>query len=194
MVVALIPFAFQFAGVAGADPSRPAELVVQPVGLALLVAAATAGVWLFGRLGVPNPWVLGALAVTMALTASGAHLSNLPKAVSNAGQLCIGVALGARFAPAFLHRSPRWLAAVAGGTVAMIAVSALFAWALAKAAGLRPADVVLGNSPGGIAEMAITAAVLHLGVPTVTAFHLLRYVVVLTCTGPLYRWRFARGR
>lgn len=129
----------------------------------------------------------------MALTASGTHLSSLPRWAASAGQLFIGVALGTRFTPAFLRRSPRWLAAVAGGTVAMIAASALFALALAALAGLPAAGVVLGNSPGGIAEMAITAAVLHLGVPTVTAFHLLRYVVVLTATGPIYRWRFARG-
>ena len=55
----------------------------------------------------------------------------------------------------------------------MIALSALFGLALAAAFGLPAANVVLGNSPGGIAEMAITAAVLHLGVPMVTAFHVL---------------------
>jgi hypothetical protein len=194
LVVVIVPFALQAVGVHGAEPPPPPGGGFDAIGLLALAGLTAAAALAMRRLGLPNPWVLGALAVTMALTASGAHLSTLPKAVSNAGQLCIGVALGARFTPAFLHRSPRWLVAVAGGTVAMIVVSALFAWAMAKAAGLRPADVVLGNSPGGIAEMAITAAVLHLGVPTVTAFHLLRYVVVLTCTAPLYRWRFARGR
>jgi membrane AbrB-like protein len=192
LVVVIVPFALKAVGVHGAELAPPPGGGFDAMGLLALAGLTVAAALAMHRFGLPNPWVLGALAATMALTATGIHLSTLPKAMANAGQLFIGVALGARFTPAFLRRSPRWLAAVASGTVAMIAVSALFAWALANAAGLRPADVVLGNSPGGIAEMAITAAVLHLGVPTVTAFHLLRYVVVLTCTAPIYRWRFAR--
>jgi uncharacterized membrane protein AbrB (regulator of aidB expression) len=47
---------------------------------------------------------------------------------------------------------------------------------------------LLGTSPGGIAEMCITAKVLQLGVPVVTAFHVTRYVAVLLLTAPIYRW------
>jgi uncharacterized membrane protein AbrB (regulator of aidB expression) len=47
--------------------------------------------------------------------------------------------------------------------------------------------VLLGTSPGGIAEMCITAKVLQLGVPVVTAFHVTRYIAVLLLTAPLYR-------
>jgi uncharacterized membrane protein AbrB (regulator of aidB expression) len=42
-------------------------------------------------------------------------------------------------------------------------------------------------APGGIAEMCITAKVLQLGVPLVTAAHVLRVVVVITTTGPAFR-------
>jgi membrane AbrB-like protein len=192
LVVVIVPLALKGLGVHGLEPDLPAGGGFHLAGLVLLATLTVAGALVLRRLGWPNPWVLGALAVAMALTASGVHLSTLPREIANAGQLFIGVALGARFTPAFVRNSPRWLGAVAIGTVAMIAASALFGLALAKAVGLPAAGVVLGNVPGGIAEMAITAAVLHLGVPTVTAFHLLRYVVVLTATGPLYRWRVAR--
>jgi uncharacterized membrane protein AbrB (regulator of aidB expression) len=47
--------------------------------------------------------------------------------------------------------------------------------------------MVLATSPGGIAEMALTARVLHLGVPVVTAFHVARMVAVVLGIGPLYR-------
>jgi uncharacterized membrane protein AbrB (regulator of aidB expression) len=46
----------------------------------------------------------------------------------------------------------------------------------------------LGTSPGGIAEMAITAKVLQLGVPVVTAFQVCRLVAVLMLVGPLFQW------
>ncbi len=192
LVVVLIPLAYQTAGVHGADATLPAVQDVRPVGLALLLALSAAGMALMWRLGAPNPWVLGALATTMVLTASGVELSALPKAASNAGQLAIGVALGSRFTPDFARTAPRWLATVAVGTLAMIIASAGFAWLLAQAAGLHPATVLLGTSPGGIAEMCITAKVLQLGVPVVTAFHVVRYVAVLTLTAPLFRRELRR--
>jgi uncharacterized protein len=182
-----IPFAFQAIGLHGLDPAPLASHDFHPggfLGLAALTAAGAAALW---SIGVPNPFVLGALAVTLGLTASGIALSGLPPGLAQAGQLFIGVSLGTRFTPAFVHTAPRWLAGVAAGTLAMIVLSAGFAWALARLASLHPATVLLGTSPGGIAEMCITAQAPALGVPVVTAFHVVRYVAVLLLTAPLYR-------
>ena len=68
----------------------------------------------------------------------------------------------------------------------------LFAVLLAQGTGLHWATLILGTSPGGIAEMAITAKVLQLGVPVVTAFQVCRLVAVLVLVEPLYRWGFLR--
>jgi uncharacterized protein len=76
---------------------------------------------------------------------------------------------------------------VALGTVAMILLCAAFAFALSWGTHLHPATLVLGTSPGGIAEMAITAKVLQLGVPVVTAFQVCRLVAVLVLVEPLYQ-------
>ncbi len=192
IVVLVLPVSLQTAGVHGVDLVPPAAQAVQPLGLALLAVLTLAGVALLHRLRLPNPFVLGALAVALALTASGVTLSALPPAFSNAGQLFIGVALGARFTPDFARAAPRWLAAVALGSVGLIALSAGFGTLLATAAGLHPATGVLATAPGGIAEMCITAKVLQLGVPIVTAFHVLRYLAVLLLTAPLYRWETQR--
>jgi membrane AbrB-like protein len=139
------------------------------------------------RWRLPNPFVLGALAVTAALSVAGVELSALPRWATNAGQLFIGVALGTRFTPEFARAAPRWLVGVASGSLAMMGLSAGFAWGLSAAVGLHPATLLLATSPGGIAEMCITAKVLELGVPVVTAFHVVRYVAVLLLTAPLYR-------
>jgi len=192
LVVVLIPVAYQALGVHGADAARLAVQAVQPQGLWVLALASAAGVGLLWRLGAPNPWVLGSLAATAALTASGVELSALPRLATNGGQLAIGVALGSRFTPEFARAAPRWLASVAAGTLLMIGASGLFAWAIASAAGLHAATVLLGTAPGGIAEMSITAKVLQLGVPVVTVFQLVRYVAVLTLTAPLYRFEQRR--
>ncbi len=74
------------------------------------------------------------------------------------------------------------------GTLVMLVVCAGVAWLLAWATGLHPATMILGTSPGGIAEMSITAKVLQLGVPVVTAFQVCRLVAVLLLVGPMFRW------
>jgi len=81
---------------------------------------------------------------------------------------------------------------VVAGTLGMIALSAGFAALLALGTGVHPATMILGTSPGGIAEMAITAKVLQLGVPMVTALQVCRLVAVLMLVGPLFRWRYGR--
>ncbi len=187
LVVSIVPFGLQWSGLHALDATPPALAELRPAGLALLLAAGAAGVVALKRTGLPNPFVLGALLVTLVLTAAGVQLSGLPRWASPMAQLFIGVSLGARFTPAFVHAAPRWLGAVAAGTLAMIGVSAAGAWALAGGVGLHPATLLLATAPGGIAEMAITAKVLQLGVPVVTAFQVVRYVAVLTLTAPMFR-------
>jgi membrane AbrB-like protein len=139
------------------------------------------------KTGRANPWFLGALLVSMGLTMSGIELSAMPQWLSNAAQLVIGVSLGVRFQREFLQAAPRWLFSVAMGTAAMIFICGVFAFVLSYGTHLHPATLVLGTSPGGIAEMAITAKVLQLGVPVVTAFQVCRLVAVLVLVEPLFR-------
>lgn len=193
LVVILIPFGFQALGLRGLDPFVPGPAQVHGAGLMLLIALTCAGSLLLQLLGKPTPWVLGSLAVAATLTASGIELSALPAWMTHLGQVFIGVALGTRFSPAFVRTAPRWLATVAVGTLAMIVLCAGFAWVLARWVGLHPATVMLGTSPGGIAEMCITAKVLQLGVPIVTAFHVTRMAAVVLLAGPLFRWLRRRG-
>ncbi len=193
IVVLVIPFAFTFSGLHGIDLTPPGPRLAQWPGLALLAAATGAGAWVMQRLGRANPWFMGALVVSMGLTMASVHLSAIPQWMTNAAQLVIGVSLGVRFSADFLHTAPRWLAAVALGTLVMVGVCAAFAWALAWGTGLHPATMILGTSPGGIAEMAITAKVLQLGVPVVTAFQVCRLVAVLVLVEPVFVWLYGRA-
>ena len=192
LVTLIIPFGLQFAGLQGLDTALPGPQFVSWPGFAALSLLTGAGCWLMLKLERTNPWFIGALAVAVLLTAIGYTLSAIPQALTNAAQLVIGISLGVRFTRDFVQLAPRWLASVALSTVAMIALCAGFAWVLAQFAGLHWAMVLLGTSPGGIAEMTITAKVLQLGVPLVTAFHVTRLAAVLLLAEPMYRWFVAR--
>jgi membrane AbrB-like protein len=190
IVVATVPAFITALGIHGTDPYLQGTRVFDVRGFALLMGLTFAGSVLFQWLKLPNAFVLGSLAVAIPLTAAEIDLSTLPPVVSNVGQWLIGCALGSRFQSDFMRGAHRFMGAVAITVVFSIILSAVFGVSLAWASGLHPATLVLGNAPGGIAEMCITAKVLQLGVPLVTAFHVLRLVVLLLAT-PLV---FARAR
>jgi membrane AbrB-like protein len=101
--------------------------------------------------------------------------------------MLIGVSLGVRFTAEFVRTAPRWLASVAFGTFVMVALSALMSIALSELSQLPLATMILSCAPGGIAEMAITAKVLQLGVAVVTALQACRVIAILFLAEPLYR-------
>ena len=191
MVVALIPFGIRYWSEHGLGPGLglyvpgAAAVAYEPlVVLVLLTSACALGL---KRLKVPNAWVIGPLLMALVLTASGIHLSRLPEWMIRAGQLFIGVSLGTRFTPGFVHTAPRYLASVAVCSLLAMLLAGGFGLGLAALAGINPGTAILATSPGGIAEMSLTARVLHLGVPIVTAFHVARMVVVVLAIGPAFR-------
>jgi membrane AbrB-like protein len=186
IVVVIVPAAYAILGVHGADPYVPGTTVFSAGGYALLMAATLAGGFGAIALKLPNAFVLGSLAVAIPLTAADINLSATPTLASNAGQCLLGCALGARFQRDFLQGAPRFVLAVSATVVGAIVASAAFGWVAAQFSALHPATLILGNAPGGIAEMCITAKVLQLGVPLVTAFHVTRVVALLLCTAPLF--------
>ena len=197
IVVISVPFAMQWAqshwGLQ-VDPSlRSASRAAEWPGLLWLAGISLVGIWVMVRLRRANPWFMGALTAIMLVSLAGVFWSAIPTPLSNAAQLFIGVSLGVRFQREFLHTAPRWLVSVALGTAAMLAISAFFGWGMALWVGQHPATLILGTSPGGIAEMAITAKVLQLGVPVVTAFQVCRLVAVLVLVAPLFDWLERKG-
>gem|GEM_PF-4011477 len=69
-----------------------------------------------------------------------------------------------------------------GGRVDRVA----FALVLWQLAGIHPSTGMLAVAPGGIAEMCITAKLMQLGVPVVTAFHVARVVLLVSFSGWVY--------
>ncbi len=187
LVVVTLPLLYRWLGLQGSDPYQAASLAVDPVGAAWLVAATVPAALVLRVFGGPNAWLLGPMVASTALTASGHHWSALPQPLIVAGQVAIGASLGCRFVPEFFAQAPRFLSVVLLTTLAGIGATALFAIGLGTLAGIAPATMVLATAPGGIAEMALTAQNLQLGVPVVTAFHVVRMVATMTLMGGLYR-------
>jgi membrane AbrB-like protein len=187
-VVVVIPFALQIWGVVGSDASLPGPKTVNYGGLIILAAVTASSALIAGYFKMPNGWVLGPMFVAMGLTMSGIELSALPDFVSKTGQLLIGWSLGDKFRPGFFRVAPRFLLSVIFCSISSILLALGFALLLDQMTDIPLATLLLGIAPGGIAEMAITAKVLQLGVPLVTSFQVTRMALVVIVTGPLYKY------
>jgi hypothetical protein len=193
VVVTSVPVAMTLLGQTGTDDYRPVAVPFDPAGLAILGGLALAAAFAWRRTGLANPFMMGPLAMSIAVTVAGLELSSIPSWLTNAAQLLLGCSLGARFQQSFLREAPRFVAAVLATVVLMLLLCTALALGVAWAAGLLPATVLLACSPGGIAEMAITAKVLRVGVAFVTAAHVIRFAIVVLATEPAYR-HLARRR
>ena len=194
LVVLVVPVALTVSGAHGDALFTPVVLPVRAEGLAALLALSTLSGFLMLRCATPNPFMLGPLFLSIAVTVAGWEFSAMPSLFSNAGQLFLGCALGSRFSRPFLRSAPVFLLASTVSALLGIAVSALFGTVLALMADTAAAgsvasvpSMILVTAPGGIAEMCITAKVLQLGVPLVTAAHVVRMVFLNACMGAIYR-------
>ena len=187
IVAVTVPFIVQWFGWHDLDSIPDQTQRFDAKGFIGLALVTSLGVWGVKRLGQSNSWFLGPLAASIALASCEVTLSHIPTWLTNLSQLVIGVSLGVRFTSEFTQGAPRWLISVAIGTLTMIALSCLASYVLCSSTSLPLPTIILATAPGGIAEMAITAKVLHLGVAVVTAIQACRVIAILVLADPLYK-------
>jgi membrane AbrB-like protein len=156
-------------------------------GFVVLLAAAGLVALAMRRLGLANPWMLGALVVTVGLAASIGLPSGVPLPLIDAAQVGLGMVLGQRLTKRFLLSAPRLMTASVASAGLLILALAVVAVPIALLFRLPVAATVLGLAPGGMPEMAITAKALDLAVPLVLGFHLTRVILCNLLVGPLWR-------
>ncbi len=187
LVVTVFPIAITLAGFHATEDYRPVATPFDARGLfELLAIAAIAGA--AAKLArVPTGFMMGSLVASTLLTVSGYEFSSIPSWLSNAAQVLMGCALGARFDRAFLSTAPRFAMALMPTLALMLVLATLVGWGLAAGSGTYLGGGLLAAAPGGIAEMCITAKVLRISVAFVTAAHVIRYAIVVLLTRPVYR-------
>lgn len=203
VIVVTVPPAVSALSHAGAMPWAPvAREVIWPA-LILMLAAGYLASWLFSRARINNAWLLGALATGITIGVLDLRFSDVPLWLVSLAQILLGSALGARFSRNFLIRAPRFALATAFCSLVLVVLSTGLGSLAGLAMGLPETAAILATAPGSIGEMSVTARVLGIAVPMVTAFQLVRIVVVVLLSGPFFqlcraaglRWRgrFATG-
>lgn len=186
LVVILIPFTLTYGGIPlVASAYRPAV----PLDYSVLVIWLAVG-FVFGeiseRLRLHNGYLLTPIFLGAALTVSGVQLSAVPRWMTDFAQLMFGLVLGARYERAFFARYKLFIPFALLNSFFILIASVVAGVALAWAFDLPVATMIIATSPGGLAEMTITAQALQISVPLVVAFHLFRVVVVNMGTQYIY--------
>lgn len=186
LVVILIPFTLTYGGIPlVASAYRPAV----PLDYSVLVIWLAVG-FVFGeiseRLRLHNGYLLTPIFLGAALTVSGVQLSAVPRWMTDFAQLMFGLVLGARYERAFFARYKLFIPFALLNSFFILIASVVAGVALAWAFDLPVATMIIATSPGGLAEMTITAQALQVSVPLVVAFHLFRVVVVNMGTQYIY--------
>jgi hypothetical protein len=184
LVVLLIPAIFTWS----LPPiAPPAPAAVSWTWLAVLLPGGALLAWLWGRLGQPNPWMLGPLTVCAVASVSFDLHLGLPDGLGQVGQWLIGCALGCHFDRAFFRSAPGFLARILLFCLLAMLGAAALGQGLGWLAGENQAALMLGMMPGGITELCLTAEALQLSVALVTALQVLRLFLVMFLAEPLFR-------
>jgi membrane AbrB-like protein len=186
IVVILIPVALTYGGfpleAAAYRPDVPLDYSILAPWLAFGFVLGEVS----ERLRLQNGYLLAPIFFGAALTVSGIQLSAVPHWMTDFAQLLFGLVLGARYERAFFARYRLFIPFALLNSLFIVIASAAAAVVLAWAFHLPIATMILATSPGGLAEMTITAQALQISVPLVVAFHLFRVVVVNMGTQYIY--------
>lgn len=192
-VVVLFPIGMAISGFGASEAYRPVATPFSLPGLFALLATGAAAGYAAKRFNAPTAFMLGPLLATIALTANGVSFSSMPSPLVNVAQVAMGCMMGSRFDRDFLASAPRFAGSVLVSVAVTLALAIVVGVLLAKGSGTELGNGLLAAAPGGIAEMSITAKVLKLGVAFITAAHLVRFLVVVFVTVPIFRWMRRTG-
>ncbi|OAL76615.1 AbrB family transcriptional regulator [Acinetobacter sp. SFA] len=153
----------------------------------LLFALALVVAKLFDALNVVNAWILGPLFLVGMLSYFELINQSFPAWFIAFGQLCIGWSLGSKFPFSFIRDNQKFLVFTLIFNFIALALSILLVLSLIQFVSVDEKVLLLGLSPGGIAEMSLMAKVLGLSVPIIVAFQLSRLIFVILTTRFFYR-------
>lgn len=120
--------------------------------LALALAIGSAGGWVFTRLGLPLPWMLGSMTACTLASLFNAPLVG-PGPIRVAMMAVIGVLLGSAVTPGLLGQIGLWLPVVIGLLLFMAAAGFCCVVYFRRVGGFDPTTAFFAGMPGGLVEM-----------------------------------------
>lgn len=132
----------------------------------------------FAYADLPLPWMLGAMAATMAASLSGADIT-LPQSIRKPMIAVVGVALGSAFTPDRLAGLATWLPSIAVLPIYVAVVGCVILFYLRSMSHFDAKTAFFAATPGGLSEMIILSDQLGGDMRNVALFHTARLVLIV---------------
>lgn len=155
--------------------------------LAILLACAVVGALASLRLRLPAPYLLGAMALSALVHATGLTASKPPTLLVSGAQVLLGCNVGVRFVGVSLRYIGNTVRHGLITTTMILACTVLCALAVQAISGYPLPQLVLAYSPGGLTEMSLIALALGIDPAFVALHHLLRMMSVIGVAPLVFR-------
>ena len=124
----------------------------------VLIAAAAAGAFVVGHLGVPAPWLIAPLVVAIGASVSGLLELRMPRGAFLAAQAAIGMLIAQMFTPPVVASIARSWVVMAVVVASTILAAGIAGWILARFTSIPAPTAAWGSAPGGASAMIAMSA------------------------------------
>lgn len=145
--------------------------------------AVIIGVWGGKMLRLPARFLTGPLLATAAVAASGLPAPHIPAVVIVLAQLSLGIHLGIQIKR--IENAKKLLLYTLASSLLIVLFSLFLAYLLTKWTHMDIHTAFLSTAPGGIAEMGLTASLVHADTALVSAYQLFRIFFIMFLIIPL---------
>lgn len=174
----VVPFVALAMGVDVSGSIAPVGEVMALWGVPVLIVVSLGVAWVFARLSVPVPLLLGAMVTSAMGHLSGVTPGVLPGWLVLPAYLMLGALIGTRFSGVPLAQFLSGLSAGFAITVVAVVLAGLASLPVAWALGMPLAHVLVAFAPGGLETMIAMGAVLGVVPGFVAACHVARLLVL----------------
>ncbi len=145
----------------------------------IIYPLAVASGYLFMRIGIPLPWLVGSIFCVATLSMTMGHVQ-LWSWGRRLGMIVVGTCLGLYFTPSALERLMANFVWIIAAVATSLALAACASFLLAKTARLDSATAFLSSVPGGVSEMCMLGQRYGASQPMIAVSQLLRVVLLVS--------------
>lgn len=151
------------------------------------LALGAAGGATFASLGLPLPWLLGALITTLVATTAGVKLT-LDTRIRDTALTVLGVTIGTALTPDLVERARDWWPSLIGIALYVAIAAPLGILYCRRVMGFDSTSATFAGTPGGLAEMVLTGTTLGGDTRRIALTHAGRLTVILVLTAPAMQY------